>query len=115
MGQLASDVTEILNYNKSKKDVKNERQDILREIAKDEKTKTNLIKKALAQQRAKYGASGMTLTGETPNAVLKRIQSETAQPYDEKREANINKIKKLKTSKPNVLKTLLNRFDDLLG
>ncbi|MBQ0013556.1 MAG: hypothetical protein KBS86_03245 [Proteobacteria bacterium] len=115
MGQLASDVTEILNYDKSKKDAKNERQEILREIANDEKIKTNLVKKALAQQRAKYGASGMTVSGETQNAVLKRIQSETAQPYDDKRESNIKKMKKIKTSKPNILKTLLNRFDDLLG
>lgn len=115
MGQLASDVTEILNYNKSKKIADNDRQLILQEIANDEKTKTNLVKKALSQQRAKYGASGVSISDESANAVLKRLQSETAQPYNEKRESNIKKINKIKTSKPNLLKTLLNRFDDLLG
>ena len=47
MGQLVSDVTEVLNYNKSKKEVENQRQQILQEIANDEKAKTNLVKKAL--------------------------------------------------------------------
>lgn len=115
MAQLASDVTQILDYDKSKKDVKNQRQQILNDIAQDEKTKINLVKKALATQRAKYGASGMSVDGVTQNAVLKRIKEETAEPYDEKRRQNITKLKKVKTEKPNLLKTLLNRFDDLLN
>ena len=76
MGQLVSDVTEVLNYNKSKKEAENQRQQILQEIANDEKAKTNLVKKALATQKAKYGASGMTIDGNTENAVLKRIKAE---------------------------------------
>ncbi len=115
MAQLASDVTQILNYDKSKKDAKNQRQQILNDIAQDEKTKLNLVKKALATQRAKYGASGMSADGVTQNAVLKRIKEETVEPYDEKRRQNITKLKKVKTEKPNLLKTLLNRFDDLLN
>lgn len=115
MGQLVSDVTEVLNYNKSKKEAENQRQQILQEIANDEKTKTNLVKKALATQKAKYGASGMTIDGNTENAVLKRIKAETEEPYNTKKNQNIAKIKNIKTTKPNLLKTLLSRFDDLLG
>ena len=58
MGQLVSDVTKILDYKDSKQSAENERQKLLANIADDEKTKINLIKKVLAEQRAKYGASG---------------------------------------------------------
>ncbi|MDR0726808.1 MAG: hypothetical protein LBF37_01970, partial [Rickettsiales bacterium] len=57
------------------------------QIAEDEKTKANLVKKALAAQRAKYGASGMSSKGMTEEAVLKRLKGETEQPYDEKNES----------------------------
>ena len=46
MGQLVSDVTDVLNYQKNKKSSNNKRQEILQQIAKDESAKTNLIKKA---------------------------------------------------------------------
>lgn len=114
MGQLVSDVTSVLDYNKSKHQAKNKRQEILQEISQDEKNKVNLVKKALATQRAKYGASGMNANGTTEGVVLKRLKSETEQPYDDKKKTNFKKIKELKTSKPNLLKTLLSRFDDLL-
>ncbi len=114
MGQLVSDVTSVLDYNKSKHQAKNKRQEILQEISQDEKNNVNLVKKALATQRAKYGASGMNANGTTEGVVLKRLKSETEQPYDDKKKTNFKKIKELKTSKPNLLKTLLSRFDDLL-
>lgn len=115
MGQLVSDVTEILDYKDNKKQAKSERQEILKQMATDEAEKTNLVKKVLATQRAKYGASGMNNRGLTQGAVLSRLKSETAKPYNEKRSANLQKLKNTKAKKPNLLKTLLSRFDDLVG
>ena len=48
MGQLVSDVSKVLDYNNSKKSAKNQRQKILEQIASNENTKTNLIKKVLS-------------------------------------------------------------------
>ena len=53
MGQMVSDVTDILNNKKSKKEAETNRQKILAQIVADEKAKTNLIKKNLAAPRAK--------------------------------------------------------------
>ena len=47
MGQLVSDVTKILDYENSKKTAENQRQKILAQMASDENTKINLIKKVL--------------------------------------------------------------------
>lgn len=115
MGQLVSDVNKILDYNNSKKSAENQRQKILAQIASDENIKTNLIKKVLSTQRAKYGASGNTGDSFSENAVLKRLRSETAQPYEEKKQENIDKIKKNKTKKPNLVKTWLSKIDDIAG
>ncbi len=115
MGQIVSDVTEIIDYKKSKKAEKTQRQEILEQMARDEADKTNLVKKVLAAQRAKYGASGMSNTGVTEGAVLQRLRSETGQPYDEKRKNNLTKLKSLKTSKPNLLKNWLSKLDDLIS
>ena len=115
MGQLVSDVTKVLDYKESKKNVENERQKILAEMAEDEKTKNNLIKKVLAQQRAVYGASGNAGTSFSEKAVLKRLRSETAAPYDEKRRSNINKINNIKVKKTNLLKGWLSKIDKIAG
>lgn len=115
MGQLVSDVTKILDYKESEKEAANQRQKILAQMAKDEATKTNLIKKALATQRAKYGASGNSGNGLSENAVLKRLREETAAPYDVKHEGNIEKIKKLKVKKANIIKTWLSNIDKIAG
>lgn len=115
MSQLVSDVTEILDYKDAKKSAKNARQEILAQMASDDAEKQNLIKKVLATQRAKYGASGMSGTGMTEGAVLARLKSETAAPYNEKRRANLNKLKNTRAPKPNLLKSLLSRFDGLIG
>lgn len=115
MGQLVSDVTKVLDYKESKKNAENERQKILAAMAEDEKAKNNLIKKILAQQRATYGASGNSGTSFSENAVLKRLRSETAAPYEEKRETNLNKIKSLKVKKPNLVKTWLSKIDKIAG
>ncbi|MBO7642686.1 MAG: hypothetical protein J6S74_00935 [Alphaproteobacteria bacterium] len=116
MGQIMSDVTAVLDYNNSKQDTESKRKQILREMAADQTTKTNLVKKALAAQRAKYGAGGMNGANMTTGAVLKRIESETAEPYDKKRQTNLAKLKSVKQGdQTNLLKRLLKHFDDLVG
>jgi hypothetical protein len=115
MGQVVSDITEILEYKDAKKTAKSQRKEILAQMAADDAEKTNLVKKALAAQRAKYGASGMRTSGVTEGAVLKRLKSETAAPYEEKRLNNLSKLKSIKAKKTNLLKSLLSRFDDLVG
>ena len=117
MGQLVSDVTKVLDYKESKKNAENTRQKILADIASDEKTKTNLIKKILAQQRAKYGANGNSGTSFSENAVLKRLRDENAEPYDDKRKENIEKIRQIttKVKKPNLIKQWLSGIDKIAG
>lgn len=115
MGQLVSDVTKVLDYKDSKKEAETQRQKILAQMAEDEATKTNLIKKALATQRAKYGASGNTGNGMSENAVLKRLRAETAEPYDTKYKDNLDKISKSKAKKPNIIKSWLANIDKIAG
>lgn len=117
MGQVVSDVTEILDYKKAKKEAKSERKKILEQMASDEQAKTNLVKKALAAQRAKYGATGMSGAGRgmTEEAVLKRLRDETEEPYNDKRRSNLEKLKQAHAKKPNIVKSLLSRFDELVG
>ena len=115
MGQLVSDVTKVLDYNNSKKNAENQRQKILSQIASDEIKKTNLIKKVLSEQRAKYGATGNTGNSLSENAVLKRLRDETAEPYDEKKQENLEKVKKIKTKKPNLIKNWLSKIDSIAG
>lgn len=115
MGQLVSDVTKVLDYNKDKKEAENQRQQILSKIVSDENTKTNLIKKVLSEQRAKYGASGNSGNSLSENAVLKRLREETEQPYEEKKQNNLEQIRKIKAKKPNILKTWLSKIDKIAG
>lgn len=115
MGQLVSDVTKVLDYKESKKQAENQRQKILAQMAADEANKTNLIKKALATQRAKYGASGNSGKGLSENAVLKRLRDETANSYDEKNKINIEKLSSIKTKKPNLVKNWLSQIDKIAG
>lgn len=115
MGQLVTDVTDILDYKDAKKSAKNQCQEILKQMASDEAEKTNLVKKVLATQRAKYGASGMSNNGMTEGAVLKRLRAEASAPYDEKRKNNLTKLKNTKAKKVNLLEKILSRFDDLVG
>lgn len=115
MGQLVSDVTEVLNYQKSKQNNANKRQEILQQMAQDELVKTNLVKKALATQRAKYGADGVSATSTTAGAVLKRLRDEAEQPYQNKKQSNLTKLKNIKNTKPNLLKQILSRADKIVG
>ena len=115
MGQLVSDVTKVLDYKDSKKNAETQRQKILAQIAADENTKTNLIKKVLSEQRAKYGAAGNSGNSLSEEAVLKRLRSETAQPYEEKKRTNLEQIKNIKVKKPNLIKTWLSKIDSIAG
>lgn len=72
-----------------------------------EKEKTNLLKKVLAAQKAKYGAFGMSDKGATEKAVLKRLESETEEPYEMKQNLGLEKLSKIKVKKPNLLKSIL--------
>lgn len=51
----------------------------------------------------------------TTGAVLKRLKSETEEPYNEKRRNNVEKLKKTQVKRPNLLQSFLDKFDDLLG
>ncbi len=115
MGQIVSDVSDILNYQNNKKQEKASKKQILADIAKDEQEKQNLVKKVLATQRAKYGASGMSNKGLTEDAVLQRMKKEAEQPYDSKKSANIQKLKNTKTPKKNLLLGILSHLDKLVG
>ena len=97
------------------KEAKNQRQKILEQIASNENTKANLIKKVLSEQRAKYGATGNSGTSLSEDAVLKRLRSETAQPYEEKKKTSLEQMKKIKVKKPNLLKAWLSKVDKIAG
>ncbi|MBR1380276.1 MAG: hypothetical protein IJ560_01670 [Alphaproteobacteria bacterium] len=115
MGQIVSDVTDVLDYKKNKSTAKTQRQQILAQMAADATAKTNLVKKNIAAQRAKYGSGGVATRGMTTDAVLSRIASESGATYDEKRRRNIEKLRNIKTTRPNILKSLINRFDELMS
>jgi len=118
MGQLVTDVQGILSDNKQNKQIKQERKSVLNQMAADEVEKANLVKKALAKQKAIYGASGMSGKGMTEEAVLARLRNETEQPFDDKKRTSLEKLSKLKTSNKgtsNVLKSILKGFGTLMA
>lgn len=115
MGQIISDVTDILNNKDAKKNADSSRKQILAEMMRDNKEKENLVKKVLATQRAKYGTSGMSTNGATQDAVLERLKQETAEPYESKYTGNLNKLKKTNAKKKNLVTSILKGFDKLVG
>jgi len=115
MGQLVSDVEKILDSKESKKTAESERQKILEQMAQDEAAKTNLIKKVLSAQRAKYGASGNGSNSMSEKAVLKRLRDETSEPYDTKYKNNLEKIKNTQVKKTNLVKNWLSKIDKIAG
>ena len=114
MGQIISDVTDVLNYQDDKKKAKSTQQEILTQMSADKMAKQNLVNKVLATQRAKYGASGMKNSGQTEDAVLKRLKNETEEPYKEKMRANINKLKNARAKKKNLLLSVLEHMEKLV-
>lgn len=115
MGQLVDDVTDVINNKKEAKEAASARKKILAQIADDEKAKTNLVKKNLAAQRAKYGASGMTGKGMTEEAVLKRLKNETEEPFEDKKKTNLDKLSKIKANKKNLITSLISRLDQIFS
>ncbi len=114
MGQVVSDVTDVLNYKENKnKDEKNKKQ-ILADIESDEAEKQNIVKKVLGAQRAKYGAYGRSVNGLTEKNVLDRLQQETEMPYEDKKKSNMNKLNNIKTKKKNMLISILSHLDKLV-
>ncbi len=115
MGQIVSDVTSVLDNRNEKKEATKQKNQIIEQIQKDEIEKVNLVNKVLATQRAKSGASGVASNSLTSEAVLERLREETEKPFDDKKQSNLEKIKNIKTSKTNLLGSLLSRIDELLG
>ncbi len=114
MGQIISDVTDILNYKENKNTAEKDKEKILADIASDETEKQNIVKKVLGTQRAKYGASGMSKNGVTEKSVLARIQQEAETPYENKKKANINKLRNINVKKKNMLTSILEHLDKLI-
>ena len=115
MGQIVSDVRDILNYSDSKKIANTTKNKILSDIASDETEKQNLVKKVLSAQRAKYGADGRMVNGTTEAAVLNRLKTEIEKPYQEKEKVNLNKLRNTKAKKKNILVYVLEHLDKLVG
>ena len=111
MGQIVSDVKDILNYEDSKNNAKATKNKILSDMASDETEKQNLVKKVLSAQRAKYGADGRMVNGATEDAVLSRLKTETEKPYQETAKTHINKLKNTKAKKKNILVSVLEHLD----
>lgn len=114
MGQIVSDVSDILKYQDDKNATKSARREILAQMAADNTEKQNLVRRVLATQRAKYGAAGMSGHGVTEQTVLERLRTESEAPYNAKRAANLNKLKKATTTKKNLLTSLLEHFDKIV-
>ena len=114
MGQIISDVTDILNYKDNKNAAEKNKKKILADIASDEVEKQNIVKKVLGAQRAKYGAYGMSKDGITEQNVLNRIKQETENPYNNKKQENITKLKNIQTKKKNMLTSILEHLDKLI-
>jgi len=114
MGQIISDVTDILNYKENKNIAEKNKNKILTDIAADDTEKHNIVKKVLGNQRAKYGASGMSNNGLTEKNVLARLQQETELPYENKKRSNLNKLANITTKKKNILTSILEHLDKLV-
>ncbi|MBP5485390.1 MAG: hypothetical protein J6Y07_01645 [Alphaproteobacteria bacterium] len=114
MGQIVSDVTDILNYKENKNAAEKNKKKILSDIESDEIEKQNIVNKVLGAQRAKFGASGMSNDGATEKNVLDRLQKEIETSYENKKQANMMKIGDIKTKKKNILTSILEHLNKLI-
>ncbi|MCL2369462.1 MAG: hypothetical protein FWC83_02185 [Alphaproteobacteria bacterium] len=118
MGQITNEVEGVINERRNRREHNNEinrqRQLILDQMERDTASKTNLIAKNQARQRAKWGAGGgMTGTGKTERATLGRIERETADPFVERRIRNEERLEDLegkRISRGQARRNLINRF-----
>jgi hypothetical protein len=111
MSQLSNELNDIIGLIPND-DTKNERKKLLDEIAKNQKIKTNLIKKAIGQQSVKNAANGIS-NSESSKSALKTIASDAAATIDEKIEDDKEKLKSIgkpQTTK-NLLKLLLTKME----
>ena len=115
MGQITSDVTEIINHRNERREARNERQKILARMAADAEAKNNLVRKNLAAQRARFGAGGMSGTGMTEGAVLDRIRNETTEKFRDRKQTNLDRLNRIRVNRPNLLRMVTRRFDSGLG
>ena len=111
MAQYISDIEAVLKYKDAKKEARNERQKILADMKQTNADKQNMVKKALAAQKARFGAGAGNGNGMSADAVLERLKSETEEPYEEKMRAAREKMRKVKSpSRSNLIKNLLGRY-----
>ena len=111
MGQLISDVEEILDNKKARTAADNERKKMLEEMRRINAEKENLVRKSLAAQRAKFGAgTGGGSAGMSSEAVFKRLKSETAEPFDAQLRGAMDKLNKIQTPRANLLKKWAKRM-----
>jgi len=115
MAQYANDIEAVLKYKDAKKEAQNERQKILAEMKKTSEEKNNVIKKAIAAQRAKFGAGGTADGGLSADAVLDRLRAEAAEPFDEKLNNASARLRAIKNpSRSNLIKGILGRMGSAL-
>jgi len=113
MGQYVKDVETVLNHRNAKKEAQTERQKIIADMQKTKTDRANMIKKALAAQRARFGAGGGG-GGMSKDAVLERLKNETAESYNEQLRRSEEKLRRVQTPRRNFLKTFATRFDSLM-
>ncbi|MDR1826101.1 MAG: hypothetical protein LBQ49_00230, partial [Rickettsiales bacterium] len=96
-------------------EAKSKRQKILADMKKTNGEKINVIKKALAAQRAKFGAAGANADGMSKDAVLERIRAEAAEPFEEKLKDAKEKLRGIKTaSRFNLIRGILGRAGKMI-
>ena len=101
MGQIASDVTSIIDNRRERREARNERQIILERMAKDAAAKNNLVRKNLAAQRARFGSGGMKGSGKTEGAVLERLRNETHESFRDRFQANEDRLRRINPTSRN--------------
>ncbi|MDR0319132.1 MAG: hypothetical protein LBH81_00110 [Rickettsiales bacterium] len=112
MSQYQNEINEILGVNdkKEKDKIKSERAKVNAQLAEDKAQRANLVKKALAAQRAKFGAAGSSGDSASDAAVLKRLSEEAAEGMDEKiakGEGRLSSLKYKDRRAKNLLKILM--------
>ena len=109
MAQMVSDIETVINHRDARREAREERQGLLDEIQRTSADKENLVRKTLAAQRARFGAGGGG-GGMSKDAVLKRMQTETAQPFENKLRTANERLHNVRSPRAlNLIRTALNR------
>jgi len=104
MGQITNEVESVINERRNRREhnteINRQRQLVLDQMERDATSKTNLIAKNQARQRAKWGAGGgVTGTGKMERATMGRIERETAEPFVERKFRNQERLDNLEGQK----------------